>query len=410
MSKIVCDHRSCTGCAACRDICPNQCISMRPDALDALYPAIDETMCVDCGLCDRTCPNHRDLKYCHPQKVWAAWSNDNEVRRTSASGGVAYELYRYWISHCGVATGVVYEREKGCYFILVEKTKDIKSTQNSKYTFSNTNGIYKIVEKKLKCGVPVLFIGVPCQISGLYGFLKKEYDNLITVDIICHGMPPAEYLEQHISNIEKRKKEYTKELYFRDPKHYTYTFTFTLKNANGREFYKKKVLTNDNFQLGYHRALIYRENCYHCKYARKERISDLTIADFSGLGHIEPCSYDKRNVSCILQNTDKGADLLSKLSDKLFMEERPEREAFEYENQLKEPSVKHKGRDVFEEEYRKNRDFEKAADHALTIEKKRTKEQRFRLAIKSLIKALFPRCFITTIKKQINKIILYGER
>lgn len=402
MSKIICDHQSCTGCAACQDICPKQCISMRLDALDALYPVIDETRCIDCGLCERTCPNHRNLKFSLPQKVWAAWSKDNEVRQTSASGGVAYELYRYWISQGGVATGVVYGREEGCNFILVEEEDDIKPTQNSKYTFSNTNGIYKIVEKKLQGGVPVLFIGVPCQVAGLYGFLKKEYDNLTTVDIICHGMPPAEYLEQHIKNVEKRKKEITKELYFRDPKYYTYTFTFTLKNVNGKEFYRKKVLTNDNFQLGYHRALIYRENCYHCQYARKERIADLTIADFSGLGHVAPCSYDNRNVSCILQNTDRGADLISKLSNMLFFEKRPDREAFDYENQLKSPSVKHKGRNVFEEEYRKKKDFENAAEQALTSEKKRARKQRFILAIKSLISELFPQYIITTIKKRIK--------
>lgn len=371
MSRVICSHDKCTGCAACRDVCPKQCITMRPDALDALRPVVDESICIDCGLCEKTCPNNRELSYKLPHRVWAAWSNDSDVRRTSASGGIACELYRYWIKNGGVATGVVYDRDEGCHFILLEKESDIKAVQNSKYTFSDTAGIYKIVKQKLQAGIPVLFIGVPCQVAGLYGFLKKDYDNLTTVDIICHGMPPATYLEQHIKSIEDKKKEYTHHLFFRDPKYHTSTFTFTLKNNNGKEFYNKKVLTRDNYQLGYHRALIYRENCYSCNYARKERISDLTIGDFSGLGRFAPFEYDKHNVSCILENTDKGAVLLKKLKGALLKYERPVSEAFEVEKQLKSPSVKHSGRSIFEKVYHKTRNYELASNAALKEEKNR---------------------------------------
>lgn len=368
MSKVICQYNKCTGCAACMDVCPKQCISMQEDNLDALYPIIDESICINCGLCEKTCPNNIEITYRHPQKVWAAWSNDNEVRRTSASGGIAYELYRHWLKKGGVATGVVYDRETGCHFVLLEKESDIPATQNSKYTFSNTSGIYKKVKQKLLGGIPVLFIGVPCQVAGLYGFLKKDYKDLTTVDIICHGMPPASYLQQHIKEIEKCKKEYATDLSFRDPKYHTYTYTFTLKNNAGKEFYKKKVLSQDNYQLGYHRALIYRENCYYCNYARKERISDLTIGDFSGLGRFSPFEYERTNVSCILQNTDKGAALLSEMST-VSIYERPAQEAFDVERQLKAPSSKHYGRAIFENEYRKCKNYELASSLALKKEK-----------------------------------------
>lgn len=382
MSRVICNHDKCTGCTACKDVCPKQCITMQPDELDALHPIVDDSICINCGLCEKTCPNNRELSYKLPHKVWAAWSNDNDVRRTSASGGIACELYRYWIKNGGVATGVVYDRDEGCHFILLEKESDIKTVQNSKYTFSETAGIYKVVKQKLQAGISVLFIGVPCQVAGLYGFLKKEYDNLITVDIICHGMPPATYLEQHIKSIEDKKKEYTCQLFFRDPKYYTYTFTFTLKNNNGKEFYNKKVLTRDNYQLGYHRALIYRENCYSCNYAREERISDLTIGDFSGLGRFAPFEYDKHNVSCILENTDKGSALLKKLNGALSMFERPACEAFEVEKQLKSPSVKHSKRSIFEKVYRKTRNYELASNIALKEEKKKAVKTAIILKIK----------------------------
>lgn len=382
MSRVICNHDKCTGCAACKDVCPKQCITMQPDELDALHPIVDDSICINCGLCEKTCPNNRELSYKLPHKVWAAWSNDNDVRRTSASGGIACELYRYWIKNGGVATGVVYDRDDGCHFILLEKESDIKTVQNSKYTFSETAGIYKVVKQKLQAGISVLFIGVPCQVAGLYGFLKKEYDNLVTVDIICHGMPPATYLEQHIKSIEGKKKEYTCQLFFRDPKYYTYTYTFTLKNNNGKEFYNKKVLTHDNYQLGYHRALIYRENCYSCNYAREERISDLTIGDFSGLGRFAPFEYDKHNVSCILENTDKGSALLKKLNGALSMFERPACEAFEVEKQLKSPSVKHSRRSIFEKVYRKTRNYELASNIALKEEKKKAVKTAIILKVK----------------------------
>ena len=382
MSRVICNHDKCTGCAACKDVCPKQCITMQPDDLDALHPVVDESICINCGLCEKTCPNNRELSYKLPHKVLAAWSNDNEVRRTSASGGIACELYHYWIKNGGVATGVVFDRDEGCHFILLENESDIKAVQNSKYTFSDTAGIYKVVKQKLQAGISVLFIGVPCQVAGLYGFLKKEYDNLTTVDIICHGMPPATYLEQHIKSIEDKKKEYTHQLFFRDPKYYTYTYTFTLKNIKGKEFYNKKVLTRDNYQLGYHRALIYRENCYSCNYARKERISDLTIGDFSGLGRFAPFEYDKHNVSCILENTDKGSALLKKLNGALSMFERPACEAFEVEKQLKSPSVKHSRRSIFEKVYRKTRNYELASNIALKEEKKKAVKTAIILKIK----------------------------
>lgn len=385
MSRVICNHDECTGCSACKDVCPKQCITMQPDDLDALHPVVDESICINCGLCEKTCPNNRELSYKLPHKVWAAWSNDSDVRRTSASGGIACELYRYWIKNGGVATGVVYDRDEGCHFILLENESDIKAVQNSKYTFSDTAGIYKVVKQKLQASISVLFIGVPCQVAGLYGFLKKEYDNLTTVDIICHGMPPATYLEQHIKSIEDKKKEYTHQLFFRDPKYYTYTYTFTLKNIKGKEFYNKKVLTRDNYQLGYHRALIYRENCYSCNYARKERISDLTIGDFSGLGRFAPFEYDKHNVSCILENTDKGAALLKNLKGALSMYERPACEAFEVEKQLKLPSAKHNGRYCFEQVYNKTHDYVKASNAALKDEKSKAVKAATVLNIKMFI-------------------------
>ena len=361
------NKEKCTGCGACRDVCPKQCITLQPDSLGAIYPIVETEVCIKCGICVKTCPIERPLEFHNPIRVYAAWSNSAHVRLTSASGGIAYELYRYWIQKGGVATGVVYERAKGCHFVLLEKESDIRPTQNSKYTFSDTDGIYKVVKEKLEAGFSVLFIGVPCQVAGLYGFLKKRYNNLVTVDIVCHGMPPATYLKQHIESIENKKDEHTSELYFRDPKYHTNSFTFTLRNKEGKEFYNKKVLSTDNYQLGYHRALIYRENCYHCRYARRERISDLTISDFFGLGRFAPCNFEKNNISCVTPNTSVGLDIIQSID--VILKDRPMEEAFNVEKQLQHPSSKHLQREKFEKEYKMSKSYNKAATKALKKEK-----------------------------------------
>ena len=368
MTRVICPHNKCTGCAVCRDICPKKCISMLRDELDATHPVIDEQVCISCGLCEKTCPNNVKLVFRQSQKVWAAWSNDEAVRKNSASGGIAFELYRHWLDIGGVAAGVVYDRNEGCHFILIKDEAEIASTQNSKYTFSDTCGIYRDVKNYLDSGIPVLFIGVPCQVAGLLSYLKKDYSNLTTVDIICHGMPPATYLQQHIKSIEDKRKRLTKYLSFRDPKFETYTFTFTLRDSKGRMFYKRNVLDTDNFQLGYHKALIYRENCYNCIYACKERISDLTIGDFSGLGRCAPLYFARLNTSCVLQNTDKGADLLSQMR-RVSMIQRPSQEAFDFEKQLNAPSMKHPMRDVFVNVYSRSKNFKLASNKALAREK-----------------------------------------
>ena len=370
MNKTICSVEKCTGCAACRDICPKQCISMKGDDLDALHPIINTDKCIDCALCEETCPNNISLKFRHPQKVWAAWSNDDKIRNKSASGGIAYELYRHWLSIGGVGFGVTYDINNGCHFILIEKESDIEAVKNSKYTFSDTKGIYKVVKQKLNAGIPVLFIGVPCQVAGLFGYLKKDYENLFTVDIICHGMPPATYLQQHIAKINQKTRKSAKRLSFRDPEFGTNTFTFTLRDDSNKLLYKKKVLNTDNYQLSYHRALIYRENCYSCSYARRERLGDLTIGDFSGIGRCAPFMFERRNISCILQNTDNGGKLLANLTHIITLVERPISEALNYEKQLNAPSVKHEKRYIFEREYKNSRNFNIASDKALVKEKK----------------------------------------
>ena len=365
----ICDYNHCTGCGACRQKCPKHCITMVPDELDSLYPKINENECISCGTCKRVCPNNRKINLNLPRSAYAAWSNDLTNRLKSASGGIATEIYNYCIKEGFYSVGVTWDRERGAYFIPIYNEDDIKRVRNSKYVFSDTDLIFQNIKTILSNNIPVVFIGLPCQVSGLYSFLGKSYEKLITIDLICHGVAPASYLEQHISAIEKKKKLYTKFLSFRDPDFQTSKYTFTLRNEDGRLFYKNKVRSYDNYQLGFHRSLIYRRNCYNCLYARHERVSDLTIGDFSGLGKLTPVNYDKNNVNCVLINTEKGELFLKRLGNKITLCERPIEEALKFEHQLQRPSEPHQYRTMFTYLYSSEKKFEKSCNSVLIKDK-----------------------------------------
>lgn len=393
----ICKQDICTGCSACVDKCPKQCISMIADSLGALHPLINNSLCVDCGACQKVCPSLiSDDKHPVSDKVYAAWSNDIKTRQTSASGGIAAELYGYAISNGIISFGVTYEMGNGAHFIQVCNEEDILRVKNSKYVYSNPIGVFKRVKQYLIEGNQVLFIGLPCQVSALKRFVGNAGDKLFTVDIICHGVAPETYLYQHINYIEKATRKKTDEISFRDPEFKTYTFTFSLRNQR-KVFYKKKANSRDVYQLGYHRALIYRENCYHCRFACPERVGDITISDFSGLGKKEVFEYDRHNVSCIICNSPQGHELIGGLKNQCTLVERPAEEAFKYEKQLQKPSVPHSGRGLFVSEYLKEGNFEKAAKKALRkdIFEVTIHKGEWKSIFKDVLRAMIPNKLLT---------------
>lgn len=356
---MICSKQECTACGACRDACPQECISLLEDELGALYPHINPLKCVKCGLCKTICPAEQKKNFHRTQAVYVAWSESE--RYSSASGGVASELYRYYLSQGWMCYGVIINREC-CKYVRMQMD-DIGDVKNSKYVYSDTAGVYKDIKNYLALGKRVLFIGLPCQVQGLYSFIRNPNDLLVTVDIICHGVTPFRYLEEHISQIEKRHNTQAKKISFRDPEFSTSSFVFSLRNSK-KLFYNKSVDSSDVYQLGYHHFLTYRENCYHCIYAKQERVGDITIGDFSGLGRLNSFNFPRENISCVLINTQVGESMIKSVKS-IEMHERPMGEAFNYEKQLNRPSEPHPSRKIFEELYRKNVGFSKAASVAL---------------------------------------------
>ncbi len=400
----ICSKEMCTGCGACKDICPRQCITFSSDTLGNLYPNIHDSQCIDCGLCVKVCPNNKMPNFNTPTKVLAAWSADPSVRKSSASGGIATELYKRILAKNGVGIGVTYDMHQGAIFVPVTTLEDISLVSNSKYTFSDTCGIFRYVRDCLNKGKEVLFIGLPCQVAGLLNFLRQPYDLLTTVDIICHGVASSDYIKQHIEHIESKQHNKATKMFFRDPTKGTHLFYLSLYNAE-RCFYSKKAQAPDVYQLGYHKALIYRPNCYNCIYAQRKRVSDLTIGDFSGVGRETPWTEGSINVSCILVNTAHGEEFISQMAEQIICYERPETEAFNYENQLKHPSTPHHNRMVFEKMYKECGNFEIAATEALREDLK--KARKAQLSPKPHIKKLVVKLTTPTLRKRLKHIASY---
>lgn len=355
----ICKNNSCTGCGACHNICPRKCIKMIENKEGILVPSIDKQKCINCNLCIQTCPENNKIDFYSPLKVYAAWSLDENIRKNSASGGIAYEIYKYVIENGGVAFGTKFNEKIELEHTIATTLEQVKEFCGSKYVQSNIGKSYSDVKKCLKENKEVVFIGTPCQISGLKSFLKGiDTKNLLTIDLICHGVPPQKYLKDYINYLPISKK--VEDISFRGRNNWY--FTAYCKN----EIIYKKHNKEDLYYRAFLDGLFYRENCYNCKYARKERVGDITLGDFWGLGKKVKFDYPiEDGVSVILVNTDKGNKTIESLSKKIFMEERTIEEAVEGNAQLKQPSKKHKNTEQFEQIY---------------------KEQGFKIALEKIMK------------------------
>lgn len=385
---------ACTGCGACAFKCPKGCITMQENKTGIVLPLIGEDTCVDCHACEKVCPVLNEVQPLQSQKAYAAWSLDVEERRTSASGGIAAEMYKMAIDKGYKVVGAVQQDDFSVQHEMSASKDSIEQFKNSKYVFSSAYDVFPLVKEAIRNQQKVMFIGLPCQVAAMRKLFGNA-EHLLLVEVVCHGTTPVSYLRQHIDILNRKTGNIAKRMSFRDPYTYTYTFTFTLYNAENQLFYAKRTKDGDTYQFGYHRAVSYRENCYHCRFAKQERNADITIADYHGLGLVKPATYDAKKVSLILVNNEKGRDFVDNLiaEKRIFAEERPLEEPFKGEAQLRHPSLKSKYRKIFEEDIEKyDGDFEKAIVRAqskyMRVEKINRIKALPKRAIKKIIKII----------------------
>lgn len=346
---MICEKKDCSGCFACYNICPRNAIEMKEDEFGYIYPVIDKKKCINCMLCHKTCPaNNKNTSFSKSMDVFALYNKNNHKRLESSSGGAASLFYEYILDNGGIAYGVSNLFSDNFSFIRVEKKEDIMKLKGSKYVHCYINDTYRLILDDLKNNKKVIFIGTPCQVDGLKNFLKKDYLNLYTIDIICHGVPSQKLL---FDELKLQRIDFSKvnKIFFRSSN----LFALKILDFDNKILFEKqadKIPYYKNFLQGN----TYRENCYSCRYARKERISDVTIGDFWGLSK-DSSIYDNESdgVSLVMVNTNKGKELFNNIRKEAKYEKRNIEEAAKKNEQLNRPAFKNKKYYIFRNNYKK---------------------------------------------------------
>lgn len=342
----ICPSKDCTGCGLCTAVCPVHCISMQPGQLGHLYPHIDSAACIDCGACSRSCPSNAsgaEMGFVRPDDAYAAWANDSSEYLTSASGGAASVLARYYLSSGGIVYGCsVCPGKDGQSFdvqhIRVGKKEDPSGLKGSKYVQSSIRDILPSLKNDVRAGQQVLFIGTPCQAAAVRSLFSKEQDNLLVVDLVCHGVPSLAMLRNHVSRRLHMSPAEVENITFRDAS----GFRMVISGRDGRPLYVCRPLTGlrteDLYYCLFMDGFTYRESCYRCRYACVERVSDMTLGDFWGLDR--SVKTPSSGVSLVLPVTEKGKAALDILRKGMTLVQRPVQEAVRGNEQLRCP--KHK--------------------------------------------------------------------
>lgn len=352
------DKESCCGCYACVNVCTKSAIRMEEDENGFIYPKIDETKCILCGACERVCAYKGDVEMSYPIKGYAAVNKNKKQTSKSASGGLFAALATSIINQGGVVFGAAYDYQKNRVIvkhIAVKSIEELYRLQGSKYVQSDMGDIYLQVKHVLNSGVKVLFSGTPCQVGALKKFLRKEYENLYTIDIICHGIPSQKIFNDYIHCLESKNNITIKNFSFRDKSKawQDYYLLYDGKLGNERKYKNKEIWWKHSSYFYYFiKCYIYRINCYSCKYACEKRIGDITLGDYWGIEkqHKELfrdkkwINYWYKGISCVLVNSYRGHELFYVTMPNLDIVESTPAKIISGNGQLKHPSCLNKSK------------------------------------------------------------------
>ncbi|MBQ7764183.1 Coenzyme F420 hydrogenase/dehydrogenase, beta subunit C-terminal domain [bacterium] len=315
------NKKLCTGCGACYNVCPVGAIIMQGDEFGFYKPTIDKEKCTNCGLCEKICPLDKFISNNKEPKAMSLVHKDDSVRLKCASGGAFSAFAIQIINNGGVVYGVVWNENIVAVHDRAETIEQLEKMYTSKYVQANTKDTFKYVKKDLESGKTVLFSGTPCQIAGLKAYLRKEYDNLITVDLVCHGTPSPLILEKY-------KQEFLKE----NNEENILNINFRSKKRGWGAFYtliiqtKNKEYCIDGSKSTYLQAfgnLSLNTSCLDCIFNKIPRVADITIGDFWGVDEYDKSLNDKKGISIVLINNQKGQNLLKQIENICKLQEIP---------------------------------------------------------------------------------------
>lgn len=300
MIKIA-DKSHCCACMACAQICPKACIDIVEDEEGFLYPKVNQTECINCGLCESVCQFLSNNENAHPIQIYASKNKNDTERLKSSSGGIFSILANNVLEKNGVVFGARFDTDFSVVHDFIEKKEDLNKLVGSKYLQSKVMDSFRNVKKFLQDDRIVLFSGTPCQILGLKKFLKRDYENLFCVDVVCHGAPSPKIWKEYLKTEGLCA---SKNISFRDKssgwKNYSISFKSDKKTLLSQIFHKNL------YMRGFLRDLYLRPSCYNCAAKNGKSQSDITLGDFWGVQHILPNFDDDKGVSLVLINTEKG--------------------------------------------------------------------------------------------------------
>lgn len=361
------DKSKCSGCHACANICPKQCIKMELDNEGFRYPVVDSASCINCDLCEKVCPIINPLKNKTEKEiaVYAAYTKDRETRENSLSGGIFSEIAKFILMHKGIVIGAAFNSDWHACHILAEDTDELAKLRGSKYLQSNIGDTYKQTKRLLDEGKLVFFTGTPCQIEGLYSYLNKDYGNLITQDLICHGVPSEKVWDIYLSDAERKAGARIQNVSFRNKDNGWNDFNLKIDFDNGYQYSKKHG--EDLFMKSFIKDICLRPSCYNCSFKGRIRPSDITLADFWGIKHIMSDLNDDKGTSLIFVNSEKGNKVFNEIRDKIIFRklESPD-QAIKYNSAMIASSKMHPNRKYFMKNINK-KDFSKVLDKSLKV-------------------------------------------
>jgi len=335
-------HEDCCGCRACGDCCPVSCITFKEDKEGFFYPAVDESMCISCGKCQRICPELHVSFNAIADTVTATYAISENDRQTGSSGGIFGLIAREVILQGGHVYGASFDSNLKLVHSYATTIQELRPLMRSKYVQSDTSGCFKKVIQDVRNGVLTLFSGTPCQCNAVLNAVGSHLNKLITVEVVCHGVPSQNLFDKTISWIEAKhhckiwsfsfRSKFKKALH---PQAFSYICEKDgeMKTVNGLHY-------QNPFYFGFQKYITLRPSCYKCKWARPERCADITLGDFWGIEKYNPSLDSKAGVSQVIVNTEAGKSIINALKSKnlIFHEDYSIEVAIENNGCLKAPT------------------------------------------------------------------------
>ncbi len=340
---------NCCGCTACRNICPKSAIEMTPDSEGFAYPIINAELCVECGRCEQICPVlHAPSVPSSYVDCVVAQSNDAEVLDESTSGGFIDALYRYVLEDGkGYGVGVAFDEAFLPKHIITDSYEKAKEFRNSKYAQSDLSNLFSDIRKLLTDGKLLLFVGTPCQVAGLRSFLGKDYENLITVDLVCRSIPSPKLWRKYLDWQECRYRSKVKRVFCRKKTYGYHSGALEIEFENGKHYAGSNRV--DYYMKSFHSDQCSRPSCYDCQFKTKHRCSDFTVFDSWNPQAVALSNIvdNDRGYSNVIVHSEKGKKVLDQITNMVLIPADPEK-MFEFAGGMESHSIQYKpGRSTY---------------------------------------------------------------